>query len=66
MLLKDVRFMLDFGLGIYWKFTWCLFIPVGLSVIFVYAMVSYKPITTDDGLPIAVGATGKPYSTPES
>lgn len=38
-IVKDIRFMLDFGLGIYWKFTWCIFIPVALSVIFIYAMV---------------------------
>lgn len=38
-IVKDIRFMLSFGLGIYWKLTWCIFIPIALAVIFIYAMV---------------------------
>ena len=55
--LKDIRFMLNSGLGIYWKFTWTIFIPVALSVIFIYAMVTYEPLKTPDG-PFPIGATG--------
>ncbi|XP_057375161.1 sodium-dependent nutrient amino acid transporter 1-like [Daphnia carinata] len=50
-IVKDIRFMLDFGLGIYWKLTWCIFIPIALAVIFIYAMVVYEPLKTDDGEP---------------
>lgn len=50
--------MLGFGLGIYWKFTWCIFIPIALSVIFIYAMVVYEPLKTDDGEYYPVAATG--------
>uniref|UniRef100_A0A0P5K3J4 Transporter n=1 Tax=Daphnia magna TaxID=35525 RepID=A0A0P5K3J4_9CRUS len=59
-ILRDVRFMLDFGLGIYWKYTWCIFIPIALLVIFIYAMVSYMPMRTGDGqvYPSGVSAIG--------
>ena len=56
--MKDIRFMLNFGLSIYWKFTWTIFIPVVLSAIFIYAMVQYKPLETTDGRPFPIGATG--------
>jgi len=57
-MLKDIRFMLNYGLGIYWKFTWTIFIPVALSVIFIYAMVTYKPLETSKDNPFPVAATG--------
>ncbi|KAI9551816.1 hypothetical protein GHT06_022155 [Daphnia sinensis] len=50
-IVRDIRFMLGFGLGIYWKLTWCIFIPIALAVIFIYAMVVYEPLKTDDGEP---------------
>lgn len=59
-ILVDVRFMLRMGLGIYWKFTWSLFIPVALLGIFIYAMVSYQPMKTDDGNEYPAGVTGMP------
>jgi hypothetical protein len=49
--------MLNSGLGIYWKFTWTIFIPVALSFIFVYAMVNYGPLKTADGV-FPIEATG--------
>lgn len=51
--------MLKFGLGIYWKFTWCIFIPIALLVIFIYAMIVYTPLKTDDGEPYPASANGK-------
>ncbi|XP_046631270.1 sodium-dependent nutrient amino acid transporter 1-like [Daphnia pulicaria] len=50
-IVKDIRYMLGFGLGIYWKFTWCFLIPIALAVIFIYAMIVYEPLKTDDGEP---------------
>lgn len=50
--------MLEFGLGVYWKFTWCIFIPLALTVIFIYAMVSYEPMKTDDGEYYPASANG--------
>lgn len=55
---RDIRFMLGFGLGIYWKFTWFIFIAVALAVIFVYAMIVYEPLKTDDGEYYPPGAMG--------
>lgn len=57
-ILRDVRFMLEFGLGVYWKFTWCIFIPLALMVIFVYAMVNYESMKTDDGEYYPAGVNG--------
>ena len=34
--------MLGIRLGIYWKFTWGLFIPVCLGAIFVYSLVNFR------------------------
>ncbi len=48
-IVKDIRFMLGFGVGIYWKLTWSIIIPIALSVIFIYAMVLYQPLKTGDG-----------------
>lgn len=49
--------MLNIGLGIYWKFTWCIFLPLSLTVIFIYAMTAYKPLETSPNVPYPVGAT---------
>ncbi|EFX84368.1 hypothetical protein DAPPUDRAFT_46779 [Daphnia pulex] len=59
-ILRDVRFMLNMGLGIYWKYTWCIFIPIALLVIFIYAMIVYMPMKTADGqdYPVGVSAAG--------
>lgn len=54
----DARFMLRMGLGIYWKFTWCIFIPIALLAIFIYAMASYEPMETDDDEYYPPGVTG--------
>jgi hypothetical protein len=45
-IVKDIRYMLGFGLGIYWKFTWCFLIPIALAVIFIYAVSIQKLIVT--------------------
>ncbi|KZS15995.1 Sodium- and chloride-dependent neutral and basic amino acid transporter B(0+) [Daphnia magna] len=62
---KDIRFMLGFGLGIYWKFTWSIFIAVALVVIFVYAMIVFEPLKTDNGeyYPPSVMAAGWTIAT---
>lgn len=51
--------MLGYGVGIYWKLTWSIIIPVALSAIFIYAMVLYEPLKTYDGEPYPPGAIGK-------
>ncbi|XP_071537637.1 sodium-dependent nutrient amino acid transporter 1-like [Panulirus ornatus] len=40
--LQDLKFMLDVDLGIYWKFCWAFFIPVGLTGILIYSLVDFK------------------------
>ena len=42
----------------YLYFKRCIFIPIALSVIFVYAMVVYEPLKTDDGEYYPISATG--------
>lgn len=51
--------MFGYGLGIYWKYTWCILIPIALLVIFIYAMVNYEPIMTDDGQTYPPGVSGR-------
>ena len=58
-IIKDIRFMLGFGVGIYWKLSWSIIIPAALSVIFIYAMVLYEPLKTGDGEPFPPGVMGK-------
>lgn len=58
-IVKDARFMLGFGVGIYWKLTWSIIIPIALSIIFIYSMVLYEPLTTGDGEPYPPGVMGK-------
>lgn len=57
-IMNDIRFMLGFGVGIYWKATWAIIIPIGLLSIFIYAMVQYQPMKTDNGEFYPVGITG--------
>uniref|UniRef100_A0A8D8YPX1 Transporter n=1 Tax=Cacopsylla melanoneura TaxID=428564 RepID=A0A8D8YPX1_9HEMI len=40
----DLKFMLKFQPGFYWRFTWVFCAPVILSTIFVYAIVSHTPL----------------------
>jgi solute carrier family 6 amino acid transporter-like protein 5/7/9/14 len=40
--IRDITFMLDISVGIYWKFCWGFFIPVALIAIFVYALYSFE------------------------
>ncbi len=42
--LRDIKFMLNIDLGIYWKFCWGFFIPVSLSFFFIYFCYEYEPI----------------------
>jgi len=40
---RDIKFMINVSVGIYWKFCWGLFIPISLLGIFVYFLVTYTP-----------------------
>jgi solute carrier family 6 amino acid transporter-like protein 5/7/9/14 len=42
---RDIEFMLGIKLGIYWKFCWGFFIPVGLTVILVYSFITSHELT---------------------
>ena len=44
-LLRDIKFMLDQKLGIYWKVCWGVIVPGALSFIFVYFAVTFEEIT---------------------
>lgn len=39
--------MLGIRLGIYWKFTWGLFIPLSLVGIFIYSLANFRTFVTD-------------------
>lgn len=54
---RDVKFMLDVELGIYWKFCWLVFIPLSLSGILVYVLCSME-LPTMDGLYYPISAYG--------
>ena len=41
--IRDVDFMLNVKLGVYWKLTWAYIIPITLIFIFVYATSRYEP-----------------------
>lgn len=56
---RDVKFMLDLELGIYWKFCWLAFIPVSLSGILAYVLLSLE-LPTMDGLYYPMSAYGMP------
>lgn len=45
---RDIHFMLNISVGIYWKFCWGFFIPFALGAIFVYFLVTYKPLQYQD------------------
>ncbi|XP_045603301.1 sodium-dependent nutrient amino acid transporter 1 isoform X2 [Procambarus clarkii] len=46
--MRDLKFMMNINLGIYWKFCWVFFIPVSLSAILVYSLVDFKLPTFDN------------------
>lgn len=50
--------MLGFGLGLYWKLTWGIIVPVALLVIFIYSMAFPDELVTDDGKPLPPAAMG--------
>ena len=50
---KDIEFMLDVSVGFYWKFCWGVFVPLCLLGIFLYFLLTYKPLTYQN----------KPYPT---
>lgn len=45
--MRDVEFMLGIRLGIYWKFTWGLFIPASLIAIFIYSLVTFRSFSSN-------------------
>jgi solute carrier family 6 amino acid transporter-like protein 5/7/9/14 len=46
--LKDVEFMLGIRLGIYWQFSWGVFIPVALIGIFIYSLANFRVFQMGD------------------
>jgi len=40
---RDIKFMLNVSIGIYWKFCWGFFIPISLLGIFIYFLATYTP-----------------------
>ncbi len=58
--MRDVEFMLGIRLGIYWKFTWGVFIPVSLVCIFVYSLANFRTFVAPDGYhyPTSLVASG--------
>jgi solute carrier family 6 amino acid transporter-like protein 5/7/9/14 len=49
-IIRDVEFMLNKRISIYWKFCWGIFIPLSLSIIFLANFITRikKPITYED------------------
>lgn len=45
--LRDVQFMLGIRLGIYWKFTWVLVIPMSLLAILIYSLITFRSFTSN-------------------
>ncbi|XP_048511531.1 sodium-dependent nutrient amino acid transporter 1-like [Athalia rosae] len=43
--IDDVEFMLKSRPGVYWRFCWCVLIPVVLIAVFVYVMIDMEPLT---------------------
>ena len=43
--IRDIKFMLNIDIGIYWKFCWGFFTPLALFGIFVYSVATYTPLT---------------------
>ncbi|KAI5702074.1 hypothetical protein M8J75_016290 [Diaphorina citri] len=40
----DLKFMLKFQPGVYWRFTWVFCAPVILATIFIYSIIAHKPL----------------------
>lgn len=51
--------MLGIKLGIYWKFSWGIFIPLSLLTIFVYSLATFEPLRSGSYvLPTALTSAG--------
>ncbi|XP_050737516.1 sodium-dependent nutrient amino acid transporter 1-like isoform X2 [Eriocheir sinensis] len=48
---KNIKFMLNKDLGLYWRFCWTFFVPAVLLVIFLYSMI-YPELPTISGKPL--------------
>ena len=48
--IRDIEFMLDIRLTVYWKLTWAYIVPGVLLSIFIYSMSIYKPLGQGDYL----------------
>ena len=44
-MLSDIKFMMDISLGFYWKFCLGVFVPISLTAMCVYIVVTYEPLT---------------------
>lgn len=55
--ITDVEFMLNMKVGIYWKICWGFIIPVGLTIILIYALIKESTILYGDDQVFPVGAT---------
>lgn len=57
--LRDIKFMLGVDLGIYWKFSWGIFIPLSLTGILLYSLIDLKLPTFDgQAYPYSAYASG--------
>ncbi|KAF6200954.1 hypothetical protein GE061_005401 [Apolygus lucorum] len=45
---RDMKFMLRFQPGFYWRITWSFFSPVILGMILVYSFIQFKPLKYED------------------
>jgi solute carrier family 6 dopamine transporter-like protein 3 len=45
---SDIKFMLGFEVGLWWKFCWTFCAPLFLMVIIVYGLISYEPLKYGD------------------
>ena len=43
-IVQDFNFMMNWSFGLYWKFCWTFFIPVGLTFILGYILIFYQPV----------------------
>ena len=41
-LIFDINFMLNTKLGVYWKFCWGFFVPVSLSICYIWSLAIMK------------------------
>ena len=53
---RDIEFMLNIRLGWYWKVCWSLIVPVSLSVVLVFTLITSEKLTHNgiDFPPIAI------------